>query len=273
MVAGYYNANAQLCRFAALPPPSWRCRRIAKSAVSLVVPGGLLGAVAGPNLAARTRGLTAVPFADAYLAFADVALLAMTLLAFIGFPTPIAKPVAASDGGRPLSEIMRQPVLSHADRGVAPSTLPQPSCALCHIHTSTRAHAPLLRPNQYQLPNPGSTTRATPRHPERARATPSEPAPPRASPRHPEQVHATPSPPAPSRATPRHPERVRATPSEPFYTAPSPSTSRPGLISPAQASSTARATTTHQVPTFARRFASIDEPVRSGRSRRTRRAA
>ena len=125
VAAGYSNANAQLCRIAAaeLALPAFR-----EEAVSLVVAGGLLGAVAGPNRAAGTRGLTAVPFADAYLAFADVVLLAMTLLAFIGFPTPTAKPVAASGGGRPLSEIMRQPVLSHADRGVAPCTLPQPSC-------------------------------------------------------------------------------------------------------------------------------------------------
>ena len=32
--------------------------------------GGLLGAVVGPNLAARTRDLFGVPFAGAYLALA-----------------------------------------------------------------------------------------------------------------------------------------------------------------------------------------------------------
>ncbi|MDO8385592.1 MAG: MFS transporter [Polaromonas sp.] len=105
VVAGYYNANAQLYRFAAaeLALPAFR-----EKAVSLVMAGGLIGAIAGPNLAAGTRTLTAVPFAGAYLALAGVALLAMALLAFIHFPpTP---PHQAASGGRPLREIMRQPV-------------------------------------------------------------------------------------------------------------------------------------------------------------------
>ena len=105
LVAGYYNANAQLYRFAAaeLALPAFR-----EKAVSLVMAGGLIGAVAGPNLAAGTRSLTDVPFAGAYLALAGVALLAMALLAFIEFPAP--PPKHASDGGRPLGVIMRQPV-------------------------------------------------------------------------------------------------------------------------------------------------------------------
>ena len=105
VVAGYYNANAQLYRFAAaeLATPAFR-----EKAMSLVLAGGLLGAVAGPNLAAATRTLTAVPFAGAYLALVGVALLAMALLAFIDFP-PVPARHAAS-GGRPLGEIMRQPV-------------------------------------------------------------------------------------------------------------------------------------------------------------------
>ncbi len=105
VVAGYYNANAQLYRFAAaeLAAPAFR-----EKAVSLVMAGGLLGAIAGPNLASGTRTLTEVPFAGAYLALAAVALLAMTLLAFMTFPpAPTSKAVS---GGRPLREIMRQPV-------------------------------------------------------------------------------------------------------------------------------------------------------------------
>ena len=105
VIAGFYNANAQLYRFAAaeLALPEFR-----EKAVSLVMAGGLLGAVAGPNLAVYTRNLTPVPFAGAYLALAGVALLAMVLLAFIEFPPPPA--VKTADGGRPLREIMRQPV-------------------------------------------------------------------------------------------------------------------------------------------------------------------
>lgn len=105
VVAGYYNANANLYRFAAaeLTTLAWR-----EKAVSLVMAGGLLGAVLGPNLASQTRTLTSVPFAGAYLALAGVALLAMLVLAFIDFPSPPVK--KSANGGRPLAEIMRQPV-------------------------------------------------------------------------------------------------------------------------------------------------------------------
>ena len=54
LVAGYYFANAQLYRFAAaeLAAPAFK-----EKAISLVMAGGLLGAIAGPNLAAATRSL------------------------------------------------------------------------------------------------------------------------------------------------------------------------------------------------------------------------
>ncbi len=105
VVAGYYNANATLYRFAAaeLATPEWR-----EKAVSLVMAGGLIGAVAGPNLASATRQWFTVPFAGAYVALAAVALLAALLMNFIRFPAPPA--AHDSKGGRPLSEIARQPV-------------------------------------------------------------------------------------------------------------------------------------------------------------------
>jgi predicted MFS family arabinose efflux permease len=78
-----------------------------EKAVSMVMAGGLIGAVAGPNLAAQTRTLTEVPFMGAYLALSIVALLSMVVLAFITFPPAPAK--KANDEGRPLREIMRQP--------------------------------------------------------------------------------------------------------------------------------------------------------------------
>jgi predicted MFS family arabinose efflux permease len=109
VVAGYYNANAQLYRFAAaeLAAPGFK-----EKAISLVMAGGLLGAVLGPNLASKTRSLTDVPFAGAYLALAVVALLAIALLAYVTFPPAPVKTSAknGSESGRPLGEIMRQPV-------------------------------------------------------------------------------------------------------------------------------------------------------------------
>jgi MFS family permease len=104
VLAGYYNANAGLYRFAAaeLCAPAWR-----EKAVSLVMAGGLIGAALGPNLAAQTRTLMDAPFAGAYLALAVVAVVAMGVLGLVHFP-PVP-PAKAGDGGRPLSQIMRQP--------------------------------------------------------------------------------------------------------------------------------------------------------------------
>jgi MFS family permease len=105
VVAGYYNANAGLYRFAAaeLAAPAWR-----EKAVSMVMAGGLIGAVAGPNLATVTREAFSVPFAGAYIALAAVALLSMAVMHFIEFPAPLTRKEASA--GRPLREIMRQPV-------------------------------------------------------------------------------------------------------------------------------------------------------------------
>ena len=105
LVAGYYAANASLYRFAAaeLAHPDWR-----EKAVSLVMAGGLIGAVIGPNLANITRSWFSVPFAGAYLALAAIALLSMAMLRFIDFPPALTKQQAA--GGRPLGLIVRQPV-------------------------------------------------------------------------------------------------------------------------------------------------------------------
>ncbi len=106
LVAGYYSANGQLYRFAAgeLAAPAFR-----EKAVSLVLAGGLIGAIAGPNLAQQTRDSLGQPFLAAYLALALVALLAMGVIALIRFPAPTPRAPGASSG-RPLGEIMRQPV-------------------------------------------------------------------------------------------------------------------------------------------------------------------
>jgi len=106
VIAGYYSANGQLYRFAAaeLSAPSFR-----EKAVSLVLAGGLIGAIVGPNLASRTKGLLDTPFMGAYLSLVGVALLGMVLMAFIRF-APLPPKVAGSSHGRPLKEIMRQPI-------------------------------------------------------------------------------------------------------------------------------------------------------------------
>ena len=115
VVAGYYSANGQLYRFAAaeLAAPAYR-----EKAISLVMAGGLIGAVIGPNLATRTKNLMAVPFAGAYVSLAIVAVICMLIVSRLQFP-PVPAKVAGSPAGRPLSVIMRQPVFIVSTVGAA----------------------------------------------------------------------------------------------------------------------------------------------------------
>ncbi|MEN9764165.1 MAG: hypothetical protein RL397_120 [Pseudomonadota bacterium] len=135
-VAGYYQANAQLYRFAAaeIAPPALK-----EKAVSWVLAGGLLGAVLGPNIASHTRNLFEVPFAGSYLALILVGVVASLLMARIDFSPPgeaqgggaavglsasaldtdAVDPQAEASAARPLSEIMRQPVFIVSALGAA----------------------------------------------------------------------------------------------------------------------------------------------------------
>jgi len=115
VIAGYYSANGQLYRFAAgeLAPPSFR-----EKAVSLVLAGGLLGAVIGPNLANYTREAMGAPFLGSYLALFVVALVSMVVMAGIQFPPDPPRAVGSS-GGRSLGEIIRQPVFIVSTIGAA----------------------------------------------------------------------------------------------------------------------------------------------------------
>ena len=105
LVAGYYNANAALYRFAAteLVPASRR-----EAAISWVLAGGCLGAMLGPWLASTSRNLLVAPFAGAYLLLIGVALAGLALISLIDFP-PLVQP-APGAGGRSSTELARQPV-------------------------------------------------------------------------------------------------------------------------------------------------------------------
>jgi MFS family permease len=115
VIAGYYSANGQLYRFAAAELSAVDFR---EKAVSLVLAGGLAGAVLGPNLASRTRTLFEVPFAGAYLALAVVALVGVVVISFMRFP-PLPPRLSKADSGRPLSVIMRQPIFIVATAAAA----------------------------------------------------------------------------------------------------------------------------------------------------------
>ena len=106
VLAGYYNANAALYRFAG---PELVAPALKERAISLVLAGGIIGAFAGPKLANATKSLLPVPFAAAYLCLAGVALLSLAVLSLISFP-PHQRPTPGTDAGRPLGQIVRQPV-------------------------------------------------------------------------------------------------------------------------------------------------------------------
>ncbi|TSE20875.1 Riboflavin transporter RfnT [Tepidimonas alkaliphilus] len=116
VVAGYYSANGQLYRFAAgeLAAPSQR-----EKAVSLVLAGGLIGAIVGPNLANHTRDVLGTPFLGAYLALALLALLSMAVMAGIRFPAEPPRPAGAAAGGRSVLELLREPRFAVAALGAA----------------------------------------------------------------------------------------------------------------------------------------------------------
>src|SRR5699024_2283079 len=78
------------------------------NAISLVMAGGIVAAMAGPELAKQTRDLFApINFAGGYAAVAVLGLLSLFILQFIRIPRPPAR--VRGQSGRPLLQIARQP--------------------------------------------------------------------------------------------------------------------------------------------------------------------
>lgn len=104
LVWGVYNAYGQYYRFAAadVSTPEFRA-----TAISLVLAGGLVGGLLGPNLSRWTVDLAGPRFMGAYLALIIFAVATMLLLRFIRIPSPTQAERSAS--GRPLAQIAAQP--------------------------------------------------------------------------------------------------------------------------------------------------------------------
>lgn len=108
LLAGVYQAFSQYYRFAAADTASPAFR---PKAISWVLAGGLVAAVAGPQLVILTKEAFApVLFAGSFAASAVVSVLALAVLSFVDIPKA---PEMSHDGRppRPLSEILRQPKL------------------------------------------------------------------------------------------------------------------------------------------------------------------
>ena len=77
-------------------------------AISLVLAGGVIAAVLGPELAKRSKDLLEAIFAGGYVMIALLSLVILLLLQFTTIPKP--DETERSRGGRPLLELARQPV-------------------------------------------------------------------------------------------------------------------------------------------------------------------
>lgn len=104
-VAGYYSANGLLYRFVA---PELTHPRLKEKAVSIVLAGGLIGGILGPNLSSWSKNIFDAQFMGAYLILAVAGLLGIIVMQFMDFPDDY-RTNQATHTGRPLKEIILQP--------------------------------------------------------------------------------------------------------------------------------------------------------------------
>lgn len=104
--AGLYASYVQSYRFAAADGRSGPDRA---RAISLVMVGGLVAAVLGPQLVIATReAVPGIPFAGSFLSQAALALLALPVLALLKSPRPV-KTSRMAEGGRSTLELLASP--------------------------------------------------------------------------------------------------------------------------------------------------------------------
>lgn len=103
-LSGFYGSYVQSYRFAATDSAS---EAFKARAISWVMIGGLAAAVIGPQTVIWTKdALPGVPFAGGFIGQAALALVSIAVIAFLR-PTPVVD--GPRGGGRPLSQIVRQP--------------------------------------------------------------------------------------------------------------------------------------------------------------------
>ena len=112
VVIGAYNASGQLYRFAAADAAN---EEFKSRAIALVLAGGIAGGVIGPELAKLTRKLAEAEFAASYASLMIFGALALLVLSRIEIPKLSEAERSAS--GRPLAELVRQPVFIVAALG------------------------------------------------------------------------------------------------------------------------------------------------------------
>lgn len=106
MLVGCYQGFAQYYRFAAADVASLRFK---SRAISWVVAGGVVAALAGPNIARLTQDLGPLPYLYSYLAIMLLSLFGFILVMRLQLPA-VAVEYDARGPARPLWQIARQPV-------------------------------------------------------------------------------------------------------------------------------------------------------------------
>jgi len=114
MLVGCYQGFAQYYRFAAADAASVDFK---SRAISWVIAGGIIAAVAGPNLVRFTQNIGTVPSALTYLTMVALGILAIVLLSRLELPP--ASAIDTHGEARTLPAIMRQPVFVTALAGSA----------------------------------------------------------------------------------------------------------------------------------------------------------
>jgi len=112
MLVGSYQAFAQYYRFAAAEAASANFR---SRAISWVIAGGVVAAVAGPNLVRYTQNIGTVPSALTYLTMVALGVIALLLLTRLALPQETK--TTSSEPARTLPEIMKQPIFLTALTG------------------------------------------------------------------------------------------------------------------------------------------------------------
>jgi MFS family permease len=104
-VIGVYNAIGLQYRFAAAEVAS---KADKARAISLVLAGGIVGGFLGPAITQWGKDMFPAPFLGSFALLAAVALVALAVQSQVDVPKPSIE--ESSGGGRPLREIVRQPV-------------------------------------------------------------------------------------------------------------------------------------------------------------------
>jgi MFS family permease len=104
LVMGIYNASGQYYRFAAadVASPDFKSK-----AISLVMAGGLVGGVLGPQTSKLTKDILPAEFLGSYLVLIGFCVVALALQRMMSIPR-LTK-AEQKEHGRPLAEIVRQP--------------------------------------------------------------------------------------------------------------------------------------------------------------------